>query len=1397
MAEKTRPWYKVATPQQRRELEATTWRRDIEASLFRAGNEPGDETPSAIIARSTEANRRNPLGQPPGGGDGVDPGEGELLNVGQPAGAFAPDPGEGEQSLVQQPAGGRAAAPYRYTGAFADELGWPGSQPTPAPVAPAPPARPWWEPEPRDPADPFAATADIPLARTETPETPGFGDAYAAASRASTGFFTGANPVESVRRAGRGLFEGEEFDPSQLGFVRNMEDGPLRRILTTAESWLIDPVALATLPAMPASLLTRVLISAGFLTGPAAQEATRALGGGETAQTVAAVAGSFAPFGPQVARGAGRLAARAGRAVGDALGDAPPGYVDPSRRGALRAEIIPGVGPGDDALRAADVPPAAAFPDAPVAAQPPRVPPAPPTDAVPSGDALAALRDALQSEIALRESGVPAAEIAAGRSQQAGRVAGALGRLGPDATIEQRIAASSRVAGGRQRQTFNAPLELTEAHQSELANMLEAGLADAAPQARMAGLRSLQALIAGDNVQPAQLKMLQRVFGEDVAALLGDVGKGRPSPMGVIDAAGEARIAAAGRFAEKQIAQFEERAVAQRVRGDELGRQLAMEPTNARLKRTVEEAKQRGLDAQNKADLLLVQRAEKLSPLPETATAAESLAQQKATYSAVNSLRAADAARTAGTATAEQTVLLQAREVLGRKVTVSPAMQQAQLESLDLWLKGNRVMLDKIGETTHETMRGIAARATGDLSDSYLTALYQNKAGIENALEQQGWAPALARKASQYMADAELARRYPAGVPPRLQAEIAKTVLNVGSRGNRILAGAAELSQEWKNLAFGPADMGVLGQQVLKATQAAPTQILAGTVNRLLNVMHMGIDTRLVDSVALTKRMQYALDGVPQNAMTGAVEEAREAGTLLRHVPGLGRADVRLSRWIDANTRFQFGTILGNLRNLIHEGNLVALHLTGQDISNPAVRRIAAEFANAATSYAPRALNAQRRLAEQAVLLSPSMRRAQVASILQLGRTLLPGTAPEARILGAIGIVNLAVSTLAVGKLLNDRIGVGDFEFDPSKPGFGQITTGLKNRLGQNIVTSLFPQEQVVTTIAKSLRLLAETDPAAAGLAWAKLFVSSASPVVQTGLKAAGIGYQPNRGYRFGDYSGGVVNLLPLPPVFQSYASDQLSGVQTPFELAGVSSFTESARKAVARGEYGTLAVEAQFDAVTPEAWRIAGTDQYPTYSMWRTAQEAAGLDDRAIEKTDTARAYAREKDRLQIAWVTENPQDALTKWKADEAKPFNALGRWAPTTKERAIIESKTGQGTPLGRMYETGLFDVEERAWTELKATWGGSAGAAAARFGSFAEYRDEEIKKKAVRFQSTGMDEGLALRRAEATIESVFGIEEHTKIRGRLRQEWASGNKELAKEAIAQGYLSASGANIRAVQ
>ena len=472
---------------------------------------------------------------------------------------------------------------------------------------------------------------------------------------------------------------------------------------------------------------------------------------------------------------------------------------------------------------------------------------------------------------------------------------------------------------------------------------------------------------------------------------------------------------------------------------------------------------------------------------------------------------------------------------------------------INQWHNGNRALLDGLGRDAEGVTAKVGAMLVGDTPDSYVTQLLHRKAFLRTALEDIGFSPDDAYSLAESAGRAELRKHFPHEVPKSTQAALAK----IDETPDTMVNAMAHYSQEFKNLQLGIGDFAVAGQQGLKALVTGGPQIFTGAVNRLLTNAHMPhVDTDLATSL-VSRRSQAILDGVAHRAATG-MTDITEDTTLLRHLPFVGKAiDNQAAKLIKTLTDLQFNKVLGTLRDLNYEGNLAIAKLTGADIQNPVIRRQLAEWANANTSAWYAATNPNRREFERAMLLSPQMRRAQVAQLNLLGDLIRSPKDRVAQVQGITTLLSTVAATLAAGKLLNDTFGVGDIEYDPTKSGFGVVTIG-----GRQI--DLFPQLQVVKALLKSARVAAEGNPEDMLAIAGQLGLSSASPLNISLLKAAGVGYDPTHGYQWGDYGAGMstkdrfLSSLPIPPVFQSLALGKGDMAGTPLDLIGLSNYPES-----------------------------------------------------------------------------------------------------------------------------------------------------------------------------------------------------------------------------------------------
>lgn len=779
-------------------------------------------------------------------------------------------------------------------------------------------------------------------------------------------------------------------------------------------------------------------------------------------------------------------------------------------------------------------------------------------DAGPVMDARRTLLDALQQEATIRRTGTAAAEISAGRAKQAAGIGSAIEGLQPSATIDEALqAARGGATAGPLRQTFAAPLELAPEVQSQLVREIIEGSAGKQFDTLRA-LKALDKLQAGEGLQPNEIKLLRTIYGDEVADSIVRVNRGRIITTPELTDADLAEIGRRAVVDGRRVARLEVTAQRQLEIADNLQRQSYMDPTNTRLQKAAEEARARGIAQQNEAERLMIDRASRVEAGQQAkAFKAEQAEAGKGSRAEARTNEAYDLKHPNS-----EMVIQRAEKMLGEIPYQSSALRQDHIEAIRLWLKQTEMHLDAVGDDAPGLVRSLYAGATGEVSDSFTAALIDQRAVLRSTLEAQGLPDTMAKTIAKLLQDAELRARYGENVPQHVldALEEAKS-LPYGSEG--AIGGLASISQELKNTQFGIGDLAVFGQQGLKVGTTNAVQFLVGSVNRLLHMAHLpSMDTTLAD-VTLPKRIVYQLDGVAQSSK--GVTDLTNEGTILRHLGKGGqfldeKALVPATR---ALTDFQFKTVLTNIRNVVYEGNLILARASGADISDPLVRSKAAAWANAATGAGKLAQDTKRAQLEKAFLLSPAMRRAQAQQVGQVARGLTGGTRVD-RVLAAATITSTAGALLGVGKLLNDYVGLEEFEFDPSKPGFGNIT------LPGGTVVNLFPQEQFVKAVARSIGVLAregfgEAEAKDIAKEWAKFLVSSASPAVRPILASTGVGYDPGRGWRFGDLGEGkglaerALDAAPLPPIVSSVAREGVDAVRTPLEALGVNAYKEGA----------------------------------------------------------------------------------------------------------------------------------------------------------------------------------------------------------------------------------------------
>ncbi len=783
----------------------------------------------------------------------------------------------------------------------------------------------------------------------------------------------------------------------------------------------------------------------------------------------------------------------------------------------------------------------------------------------------------LDDEAKLRKTGVVAAEISTGRKAQAAGI-----RVGTAAALKAGVrgeeAATAGLRGARApaglRQTvgeLNLSLKQTDALFDEATRLFTRGELEEFEfiQATVALKRGL----SGRGLQPKQIDRLRSVFGVEVAEKLSR----RVRPIS------EARQAqkAAGALSKTltKVLNTAVRETRKSVAVAERSRKAA-DLGNFRAARSLMEE---SIRAANRSDDAILIEAEELLTEARAALEGASPAALKTADRQVARLRVDMADKFANP-----------EDLIAKAQLAAPDDPVVQ-ETIREWVRGNEILLEGLSSEMGSLFATTRAVITGDIADSFLTLLSHRRAGLSYVLsrllpgeENLG----AIRKITDALMEAELRRRYGVDVPDKVRELLAVTK---GASYDQNAGAIQVLVQRAKNTAFG-FDIGVFGIQGLTAVRTGNIPMVAGMINRMLALLHLPHVTVAYGDVILPRWTKYALDGVHQGIGPSAVRA--QEGTLLQYLGPLGKAiDKPLMAIADKLNHLQFGYALTALRNLTYEGNLVLAHLARDDIANVAVRAQLADNANAIGSFAHTALRAGRAGAEKGLLISAPMTRAMVNRVLQVSKVFRPGVTKAERLMGASMIASYGMTTLAVGKLIHDRVGVGDFVFDPSKPGFGLLN------LASGRTVNLFPQATLEKAILRSFRELAKMEDADVGSlaqVWARLGLGRSSIVGQAAASVFDTGWDPRFGFRFGELGieGKILSLVPMPPIIESLVIEGPDPFAQAAEITGVSEFQTSPfvqleerfkEKALA-GEFGPDRV--QNPDFNPEAdFRIAEQD--------------------------------------------------------------------------------------------------------------------------------------------------------------------------------------------------------------
>lgn len=363
--------------------------------------------------------------------------------------------------------------------------------------------------------------------------------------------------------------------------------------------------------------------------------------------------------------------------------------------------------------------------------------------------------------------------------------------------------------------------------------------------------------------------------------------------------------------------------------------------------------------------------------------------------------------------------------------------------------------------------------------------------------------------------------------------------------------GIGDVAATMKNTAFGLVDIAVGGVQFPLSMAHGGFQIGVGTLNRSLQALGMPyMHVALQDPAVVGRVTQYAEDGL--HIGIGPSSVRLKSGTIFKYIPIAGKyIDMPFSKTIDFMARVQFGHALTSLRIRMHEGNLIALKMIGQDVADPAVRKLSAEWANAGTGASRGAQTPGRRAAESFALTSAPMTRANLAVYAQLAEGLTVGGRMQ-KLRTALVLTNLAAYTYGMQYLINGVFGDGPQEWQPGKPDWATV------RINGTTIP-LMPQRTIARAIDKSINIITEGvegegwRPEDIALAWAQVGIGKASPAVQAMLSPFGVGFEPETGrFHMGGLSpkGRALGVPPTPPLAEQIAFQETDVMS--LTLAGV-----------------------------------------------------------------------------------------------------------------------------------------------------------------------------------------------------------------------------------------------------
>ena len=430
--------------------------------------------------------------------------------------------------------------------------------------------------------------------------------------------------------------------------------------------------------------------------------------------------------------------------------------------------------------------------------------------------------------------------------------------------------------------------------------------------------------------------------------------------------------------------------------------------------------------------------------------------------------------------------------------------------------------------------------------------------------------------------------------------EIVNFIDQLHEPASSITRQAGNLTSLIRNMIFGVGDVGVFGQHVLNLMSTRGPIAVAGAINRGLEALGLGADLYRYADADLPRALQRTLDGMPaKGSQAGRVGDPH-AKTPLGLIP---KAGPKIDAGVDALNDFQFNGVLAPLRDMTYEGNLLVkklLHgVTGADrfdITKPAVRRQAAENANAFSGASLGALRLARKQGEAAFLGAPSITRSMAAELAQVAKL----NTPEAwTTLATIGAV-----VYGIGSAIQMQYGSGEpVTLDPRSVnwatvhvgGSWQMVNGEKKYVGGRKIR-MIPQASLVRAIGKSMVAVEEGDPAKFTKAWTQFAFGRSTPLIQDAVTLpTGIGFT-DEGYFSPNlpFNQRLKNVAPVPIAGRGL----LKGETSPAELAlsefGASSFPGQSVEDVKKDQTGDANKrldKSGYTAISEDVWKTLQAD--------------------------------------------------------------------------------------------------------------------------------------------------------------------------------------------------------------